>query len=30
MVCDLEAKRMWVAPGYPCEGFEQIDLAGAL
>jgi isopenicillin-N N-acyltransferase like protein len=30
MVCDLEAKRMWVAPSYPCEGFEQIDLAGAL
>ncbi|MDP9331480.1 MAG: C45 family peptidase [Actinomycetota bacterium] len=30
MVCDLEAKRMWVAPGYPCEGFEQIDLAGAI
>jgi isopenicillin-N N-acyltransferase like protein len=29
MVCDLEAGRMWVAPGNPCEGFEEVDLADA-
>jgi len=28
MVCDLEAGRMWVAPGRPCETpFEAFDLA---
>ncbi len=28
MVCDLEAGRMWVAPGRPCETpYEALDLA---
>jgi isopenicillin-N N-acyltransferase-like protein len=28
MVCDLEAGRMWVAPGNPCEtAYEEVDLA---
>ena len=31
MVCELEAGRMWVAPGNPCEAaFEEVDLAGVL
>ncbi len=31
MVCDVEAGRMWVAPGNPCmEEFEEIDLTGAV
>ncbi len=31
MVCDLEAGRMWVAPGQPCETpFVEVDVAGAL
>jgi isopenicillin-N N-acyltransferase like protein len=30
MVCHLEERRMWVAPGYPCETpFEEIDLREA-
>jgi hypothetical protein len=29
MVCELEAGRMWVAPGNPCEtAYEEVDLAG--
>ena len=28
MVCDLEARRMWVAPGNPCTTpYEEIDLS---
>ena len=28
MVCDVSAKRMWVAPGNPCEQeYQEIDLA---
>lgn len=31
MVCDLEAARLWVAPGRPCETpFEAFDLADLL
>ena len=31
MVCDVEAGRMWVAPGNPCESaFQEVDLAGIL
>lgn len=31
MVCDLEARRMWVAPGNPCTvPYEAIDLAGVV
>jgi isopenicillin-N N-acyltransferase-like protein len=31
MVCDLEAGRMWVSPGNPCETiYEEIDLGGVL
>jgi hypothetical protein len=31
MVCDLEAGRMWVAPGNPCEvPYEEVDLAGVV
>ena len=31
MVCDLEERRMWVAPGNPCsKPFEEIDLADAI
>ena len=31
MVCDLQAGRMWVAPGRPCEvPFEEFDLAELL
>jgi isopenicillin-N N-acyltransferase like protein len=31
MVCDLEAGRMWIAPGRPCEvAFEAFDLADLL
>jgi isopenicillin-N N-acyltransferase-like protein len=31
MVCDVEAGRMWVAPGNPCvTPYEHIDLAGVL
>jgi isopenicillin-N N-acyltransferase like protein len=27
MVCELESRRMWVAPGNPCEtNFEELDL----
>lgn len=29
MVCDVEAARMWVAPGLPCQTpFEEVDLGG--
>ncbi|MGE5459752.1 MAG: C45 family autoproteolytic acyltransferase/hydrolase [Solirubrobacterales bacterium] len=29
MVADLEARRMWVAPGNPCEtAYEEVDLSG--
>jgi isopenicillin-N N-acyltransferase-like protein len=27
MVCDLEARRMWVAPETPCEGYQEVDLS---
>jgi hypothetical protein len=28
MVCELEAGRMWVAAGNPCEAdFEEVELA---
>jgi hypothetical protein len=31
MVCDLEAGRLWVAPGNPCETpYEEVDLSGVL
>jgi isopenicillin-N N-acyltransferase-like protein len=31
MVVDLEERRMWVAPGNPCENeYEEIDLTDAL
>lgn len=31
MVCDVEAGRMWVAPGNPCvTEYEEIDLAGVV
>jgi len=31
MVADLLARRMWVAPGIPCENeYEEVDLAGVL
>ena len=31
MVCDLGRRRMWVAPGQPCETrFEEIDLDGVV
>jgi hypothetical protein len=31
MVCDVEAGRMWVAPGNPCvTPYEEMDLAGVL
>jgi isopenicillin-N N-acyltransferase-like protein len=31
MVVELEERRMWVAPGNPCEtAYEEIDLAGVL
>jgi len=31
MVADLEAGRMWVAPGTPCENeYEEVDLTGVL
>jgi hypothetical protein len=31
MVAELEERRMWVAPGNPCETpYEEIDLAGLL
>jgi isopenicillin-N N-acyltransferase-like protein len=30
-ICDLEAGRMWVAPGIPCENeYEEIDLEGVI
>lgn len=29
MVADLEARRMWVAPGDPCEtAYVEVDLSG--
>ena len=29
MVADLEGRRMWVAPGNPCEtAYEEVDLSG--
>ena len=29
MICDVEARRMWVAPGNPCEtAYEEVDLSG--
>jgi hypothetical protein len=31
MVCDVEAGRMWVAPGNPCRTeYEEIDLTGVI
>jgi isopenicillin-N N-acyltransferase-like protein len=31
MVVELEERRMWVAPGNPCQNaYEEVDLAGAL
>jgi isopenicillin-N N-acyltransferase-like protein len=31
MVCDLEAGRMWVAAGNPCEApYEEVELAGVI
>jgi hypothetical protein len=28
MVCELEAARMWVAPGCPCETeYEEVDVS---
>jgi isopenicillin-N N-acyltransferase like protein len=31
MVCDLQAGRMWVAPGPPCRTpFEEVDLTGVV
>jgi isopenicillin-N N-acyltransferase-like protein len=31
MVCDVEARRMWVAPGNPCvTPYERIDLTGVV
>jgi hypothetical protein len=31
MVAELEAGRMWVAPGNPCETeYEEVDLTGVL
>jgi isopenicillin-N N-acyltransferase like protein len=31
MVCDLEQRRMWVAPGNPCqEPYQEVDLSGVV
>jgi hypothetical protein len=31
MVCDLEAGRLWVAPGPPCRtAYEEVDLDGVV
>ena len=31
LVCDVEAARMWVAPGPPCDtAYEEIELAGVV
>jgi hypothetical protein len=31
MVCDVEAGRMWVAPGNPCvTPYEEIELSGVI
>jgi isopenicillin-N N-acyltransferase-like protein len=29
MVCELETRRMWVSPGNPCRGFEEVDISDA-